>query len=115
MSLIVSEAVKVKIELRLALSLLLIAGCALAAMGVLAATPPIYIPGEVIEAAHTVAGLNPMEIMSLVAILALVLCAYLIRLLFGRLLNALDHNTHANAELARLLAERPCIRRPEND
>lgn len=55
------------------------------------------------------------SLLALVAVLSLVLSAYLIRLLFGKLLSALDANTRSNTDLARLLAERPCIRNPNND
>jgi hypothetical protein len=48
-------------------------------------------------------------------ILSLILTAYLIRLLFGKLLKALDDNAAANTLVAKLLAERPCIRNPKND
>ena len=67
------------------------------------------------EHVKTLAQMSPLELFALIAILALLLCSYLIRLLFGRLLQALDNNTKSNNDLARLLAERPCIRRKEND
>ena len=54
-------------------------------------------------------------LLALIAVLSLLLSGYLIRLLFGKLLSALDENTKSNTVLARLLAERPCIRDPKND
>lgn len=55
------------------------------------------------------------SLLALIAILSLGLSAYLIRLLFGKLLAALEANTKASMDMAQMLAERPCIRRREND
>ena len=60
-------------------------------------------------------GMSPSSLLALIAILSLALSAYLIKLLFGKLLTCIDANTQSNNELARLLAERPCIRNPKND
>ena len=62
-----------------------------------------------------VASMPATSLLALITILSLILTAYLIRLLFGRLLKALDENTKASADVARLLAERPCIRSSKND
>jgi len=104
-----SERGRIRIELNLATALLFIAALSLATMTAMA-----QIEGAAV-AAKTVAGMNATELMALIALLALGLCGYLIRLLFGRLLTALDNNTKANASVSQLLAERPCIRNPKND
>ena len=103
------DKAKIRCELSAATTLLLIAGVSLVSMTAKAQM------GEAVNAARTVAGLNPVELMALVCLLSLGLCAYLIRLLFGRLLAALDSNTQANHNLAVLLSERPCIRDPRNN
>lgn len=101
---------RTRLQLDAALASLTLAGACL-----MAVTAYAINPGDVTTAARTVAGLSPLELMSGVAVLALALCGYLIRLLFTRLLTVLDENARANKEMARLLAERPCIRRKEND
>jgi hypothetical protein len=100
----------IRAQLNIATMMLCLAGASLACIAAYASAPD-----AVREAAHTVAGLSPMELMALVTMLSLALCGYLIRLLFTRLLSVLDENARANKETARLLAERPCIRRPENN
>lgn len=97
-------------QLHIAQMMLGLAGMSLACIAAYANAPD-----AVREAAHTVAGMSPMELMALVTLLSLGLCGYLIRLLFTRLLGVLDENARANKEMSRLLAERPCIRRPENN
>jgi len=69
-----------------------------------------------------VAAMPATSLLALITILSLILTAYLIRLLFGRLLQVLDSNVVSSqnvarqlADVARLLAERPCIRNPKND
>jgi len=104
-----SQQGRIRIELNLATALLVIAAFSLATMTALAQIQDAAV------AAKTVAGLNATELMAFVALLALSLCGYLIRLLFGRLLTALDENTKSNASVSQLLAERPCIRNPKND
>ena len=104
-----SERGKIRIELNIATALLILAAFALTAMTGLAQLP------DTVTAVKTLAGLDTTELMAFVALLALGLCGYLIRLLFGRLLTALDANTRSNSDLAKLLAERPCIRDPQND
>lgn len=104
-----SERGRIRIELNLATALLFVAALSMVTM---AAASQIQ---DAAVAAKTVAGLNATELMALVTLLALGLCGYLIRLLFGRLLTALDDNTRANASVSKLLAERPCIRNPKND
>lgn len=101
---------RTRLQLDGALASLTLAGASLIAVTTYAITPR-----DVSDAARTVAGLSPLELMSCVAVLSLVLCGYLIRLLFTRLLTVLDENARSNRDLAKLLAERPCIRRPEND
>jgi len=104
-----SERAKARWQLNLATALLFIASFALMGMSCLAQGQ------DVLTTARTVAGMNATELMGLIAVLALLLCGYLIRLLFGRLLAALDANAKSGADLARLLAERPCIRNPSNN
>jgi uncharacterized membrane protein len=62
-----------------------------------------------------VATMPATSLLALITILSLILTAYLIRLLFGKLLKALDDNAAANMLVAKLLAERPCIRNSKND
>jgi hypothetical protein len=88
--------------------------CALLSWLMVAVTAVAQLP-DAQQAAKAVAGLTPVELIALVAILAIALCGYLIRLLFGRMMQALDANTKSNSDVARLLAERPCIRNPSND
>lgn len=105
-----TEQRKIRIELNAAVLLLsIVSGCVFC---ITAHAQTDFLHTEHVK---TLAQMSPLELFALIAILALLLCSYLIRLLFGRLLQALDSNTKSNADLAKLLAERPCIRRKEND
>lgn len=100
----------VRIELNLATTLLCLAiGCI--SMEACLAQAEYITPQNV----HALGSMPSNSLLALITILSLILTAYLIRLLFGRLLKALDENTKASADMARLLAERPCIRNPKND
>lgn len=105
-----SERVSTEIELNLAVGLLILAMVSIGAM-------TCYGQIEHLTPANMekVASMPATSLLALITILSLILTAYLIRLLFGRLLKALDENTKASADMARLLAERPCIRSPKND
>jgi hypothetical protein len=100
----------VRIELNFATALLCLAiGCI--SMEVCLAQAEYITPQNV----HALGSMPSNSLLALITILSLILTAYLIRLLFGKLLKALDDNAAANTLVAKLLAERPCIRNPKND
>ena len=105
-----SEKGRIRIELNVATALLVLAMACILTMtcyGQIEHLSP--------ENVEKIASMPATSLLALITILSLILTAYLIRLLFGRLLKALDENTKASADMARLLAERPCIRNPKND
>lgn len=105
-----SERGKVRIELNVATALLVLAMVCIWTM-------TCYSQIEHLTPANVekVASMPATSLLALITILSLILTAYLIRLLFGKLLKALDDNAAANTLVAKLLAERPCIRNPKND
>lgn len=107
-----SDARRNRIETDAAIALLFVGGMSLGCMAAVAQGQMTAIDPYAVK---TIAGMSPTELLALIALIALGLCGYLIRLLFTRLLTVLDDNATANKEMARLLAERPCIRRPENN
>jgi len=106
-----SQRLKTKIELNVATGLLVLSMVCIGAISCYAQMEHLVTPENVKQ----VASMSSTSLLALITILSLILTAYLIRLLFGKLLDALDKNTAANSEMARLLAERPCIRSPKND
>jgi len=105
-----SEATKIKWQLRVAMGMIYLSCTSiftLTAMGQVE-----YMTPDTLKA---VATMPATSLLACVTILALLLCGYLIRLLFGKLLNALDSNTKAISEMAQQLAARPCIRSRDND
>lgn len=105
-----SECMKIKYQLNAAILLI-----GLACMSIFTTTAIAQVEYLTPEAMKTVAAMPTASLLACVTILSLLLCGYLIRLLFGKLLTALDANTKACSDMARLLAERPCIRNREND
>ena len=105
-----SERGRIRIELNMATGLLVLSMACIWTMTCFGQIEHLT-PANV----EKIAAMPATSLLALITILSLILTAYLIRLLFGKLLDALDNNTRANAELARLLAERPCIRNPKND
>jgi membrane-anchored glycerophosphoryl diester phosphodiesterase (GDPDase) len=105
-----SDKGRIRIELNLATALLVLAMVCIWTM-----TAYGQIDHLTPDNVKAVASMPATSLLALITIMSLILTAYLIRLLFGRLLDALEKNTSANAELAKLLAERPCIRNPKND
>jgi membrane-anchored glycerophosphoryl diester phosphodiesterase (GDPDase) len=104
------ENLKVRLELNIATALLVLSGCGIATMTTYAQFEHIT-PDNV----ERIASMPAASLLALITILSLILTGYLIRLLFGKLLAALDNNTKTLAEMARLLAECPCIRDPRNN
>jgi hypothetical protein len=104
-----SQAGKIRIELNLATGLIALSILCISVMTVMGQIEQIE------PAAKMLGGMKSEQLLALITILSLGLCSYLIKLLFGKLLKALDENTQANAVLARMLAERPCIRDPRNN
>jgi uncharacterized membrane protein len=105
-----SESGKTRVELNLATGLLV---CAMLCIGTIACFGQSHLVTP--ENAKALAEMPATSLLALITILSLILTAYLIRLLFGKLLKALDDNAAANQLVAKLLAERPCIRSPKND
>ena len=105
-----SERGRTRIELNVATGLLVLAMVCIWTMTCFGQVEHLT-PANV----ERVATMPATSLLALITILSLILTAYLIRLLFGKLLNALEKNTNSNSEMARLLAERPCIRNPKND
>ena len=106
-----SDRLKTKIELNIATGLLVFAMMCIGIISCYAQLESLVTPENVKQ----VSSMSATSLLALITILSLILTAYLIRLLFGKLLDALEKNTAANSEMARLLAERPCIRSPKND
>ena len=79
-------------------------GVAILAIGVMSAYAQIENIATP-ENAKRLAELSPAGLLAFITILSLCLSAYLIRLLFGKLLNSLDENAAANQQVAKLLAE----------
>lgn len=105
-----SERFRTRLELNIATGLLMLAVFCISLTTCLGQIEHLT-PANV----EKIAAMPSTSLLALITILSLILTAYLIRLLFGKLLDALDRNTAANAEMARLLAERPCIRSRSND
>lgn len=105
------EQTKRKLELNIATGLIVLAMCCIGAMTCYAQVEHLATPDN----AKRLAEMSPASLLALITILSLCLSAYLIRLLFGKLLKSLDDNAAANQLVARLLAERPCIRNPQNN
>jgi len=101
---------RIKIELNVATGLLVLAMACIQTMTCFGQFEHLT-PANV----ERVATMPATSLLALITILSLILTAYLIRLLFGKLLKALDDNAAANTLVAKLLAERPCIRNPKND
>jgi len=101
---------RIKIELNIATGLLTLAIICIGAISCYAQIEHLT-PANV----EKIATMPSTSLLALITILSLILTAYLIRLLFSKLLTALDENTKSNTNMARLLAERPCIRNPKND
>jgi hypothetical protein len=104
-----SERGKIRIQLNIATAALVVAAFSLFTMTCFAQVEAVK------EAAKNLAGLDPTELLAVIALLSLGLCGYLIRMLFGKLLVALDKFTDSNARMSSLLEQRPCIRDPKND
>jgi uncharacterized membrane protein len=105
-----SERLKIKWQLNIAVLLI-----ELACVSVFVSTAIAQVEYLTPEAMKTVASMPSTSLLACVTILSLILCGYLIKLLFGKLLTALDNNTRACSDMAKLLAERPCVRNPKND
>jgi len=106
-----SKQGRIRIELNVATALLVLAMVCIWTMTCFAQVEHLATP----ENAKKLSEMPATSLLALITILSLILTAYLIRLLFGKLLKALEDNTSATADMARLLAERPCIRNPKND
>ena len=104
-----SQNGRVRVELNIATGLMVLAILCISAMTCLGQG------GLTSDYVKAVASMPSNSLLALITILSLTLTAYLIRLLFGKLLTALEANTQASSEMARKLAERPCIRNPKND
>ena len=105
------ERVRTRIELNVATGLLVLAMVCIWTMTCFGQVEHLATP----ENARKLAEMPATSLLALITILSLILTAYLIRLLFGKILKALDDNTAANTLVAKLLSERPCIRNPKND
>lgn len=106
-----SERGRIRIELNIATGLLVLAMSCIFTLTCYGQIERLATP----ENAKKLSEMPATSLLALITILSLILTAYLIRLLFGKLLKALDDNAAANTLVAKLLAERPCIRNPKND